>query len=230
MLARTLLAAVAAMVALATVSACSGGSTTEEATSSASPAQTAKGFPQSASYLADMTAADGKTMTLGITVDGDRVAAYACNGTDDEAWFFGTQTNGKMALNSRFRDTLTADFDGTNLTGDLTMDGVTYPFTAAPVSGEAGVYTADTDGVRATWIVRPDGSAVGVQFDTSSVGDTTQADIQQLQDAAFRNQVRNRRQLQQAQQITRLSDGKMSSTINGRQVTPTRVTGTFRLG
>ena len=42
-----------------------------------------------------MKTADGKTMTIGISVDGDQIAAYACNGTDDEAWFFGNQTDGE---------------------------------------------------------------------------------------------------------------------------------------
>ncbi len=111
-----------------------------------------------------MTSADGKTMTIGISVDGTEVAAYACNGTDDEAWFFGNQTDGKIDIKSRFRDTLTAQFNGTDVAGDLTMNGVGYKFTAAPVSGVAGMYTADADGVRASWVVREDGSAIGVQF------------------------------------------------------------------
>ena len=90
-----------------------------------------------------MKAADGKTMTIGISVDGASIAAYACNGTDDEAWFFGNQTDGKIDIKSRFRDTLRAEFTGTDVAGDLTMNGVAYKFTAAPVSGAAGMYTAD---------------------------------------------------------------------------------------
>ena len=91
------------------------------------------------------------------------------------------------------------------------------------------MYTADLDGVRASWVVRQDGSAIGVQFNGHR-SEPRAADLQQLNDAQFRAQVRNKRQLQQAQQITRLSNGRASSTINGRQVTPTLVTGTFRLG
>ncbi len=177
-----------------------------------------------------MTAADGKTMTIGISVDGDQVAAYACNGTDDEAWFFGNQADGILDIKSRFRDTLNAEFDGTNVEGDLNMNGVAYQFTAKPVTGEAGMYTAELDGIRASWVVREDGSAIGVQFQTSSVGDITQSEIQQLNDAQFRSEVRSKRQLQQAQQITRLSNGAMSSKINGQDVTPTLVNGSFRLG
>lgn len=231
---RTLLVGVSALVALGTLSACSGGTSTE-ATSSPAPAPatttaTESAFPQSARYVADMKAADGKTMTIGISVDGAEVAAYACNGTDDEAWFFGNQTGGKIDITSRFRDTLTAQVDGTDVKGDLTMNGVAYQFTAAPVSGEAGMYTADLDGVRASWVVREDLSAIGVQFDPSTGQKLEESDLQQLNAEQFRTQVRNSRQLQQASQIEFLSNKNAKSTINGRDVTPTLVTGKFRLG
>ena len=230
---RTLLVGVSALVALGTLSACSGGTSTE-ATSSPQPAPATttaaeSAFPQSARYVADMTAADGKTMTIGISVDGADVAAYACNGTDDEAWFFGNQTDGKIDIKSRFRDTLTAQFNGTDVAGDLTMNGVGYKFTAAPVSGVAGMYTADFEGVRSSWVMREDGSSIGVQFSPTTGQKLEESDLQQLDAAQFRAQVRNTRQLQQAAQIVKLSNGSMSSTINSRQVTPTLVTGNFRL-
>ena len=53
--------------------------------------------------------------------------------------------------------------------------------------------------------------------------------FEQLADDQFRAQVRNTRQLQQAAQIVKLQNGSMRSTINGHDVTPTLVTGTFRL-
>jgi hypothetical protein len=230
---RTLLVGVSALVALGTLSACSGGKTTEATNTSEAvttpPAATATPFPQSARYVADMKAADGKTMTIGISVDGASIAAYACNGTDDEAWFFGNQADGKIDIKSRFRDTLKAEFTGTDVAGDLTMNGVAYTFTAAPVSGVAGMYTADFEGTRASWVVREDESAIGVQFSATTGQKLEQSDIQQLADDQFRAQVRNTRRLQQAAQLTKLQDGAMSSTINGHQVTPTLVTGTFRL-
>jgi len=228
---RTLLVGVSALIALGTLSACSGGSSTEATSTSAAtttkPAVTA--FPQSARYVADMKAADGKTMTIGISVDGADIAAYACNGTDDEAWFFGNQTDGKVNITSRFRDTLKAEFNGTDVTGDLTMNGVAYDFTAAPVSGVAGMYTADFEGVRASWVVREDGSAIGVQFSPKTGQKLEQSDLQQLADDQFRSQVRNTRQLQQAQQIVLLENKSARSSISGHEVTPTLVTGTFRL-
>ena len=231
---RTLLVGVSALVALGTLSACSGGTSTEATTTTeAAPATTTAtetAFPPSARYVADMKAADGKTMTIGISVDGADIAAYACNGTDDEAWFFGNQTDGKVDITSRFHDTLKAQFTGADVEGDLTMNGVAYKFTAAPVSGVAGMYTADVEGVRASWVVREDGSAIGVQFNGGVSGrDFEQAELQQLNELQFRSSVRNKRQLQQAAQISFLENKSAASTINGRQVTPTLVSGNFRL-
>src|SRR5262249_21729245 len=125
---RILLVGVSALLALGTLSACSGGKTTEATNTSEAittpPSATAKPFPQSARYMADMKEADGKTLTIGISVDGDSIAAYACNGTDDEAWFFGNQADGKLDVKSRFRDNLKAEFTGSDVSGDLTMNGV----------------------------------------------------------------------------------------------------------
>jgi hypothetical protein len=233
---RTLLVSVSALIALGTLSACSSGTTTEATNTSEAvttpPAPTAKPFPQSARYVADMKAADGKTMTIGISVDGASIAAYACNGTDDEAWFFGNQANGAIDVKSRFRDTLKAEFNGTDIGGDLTMNGVGYKFTAAPVSGVAGMYTADFEGARASWVMREDGTAIGVQFNTGSISgrDFEQAELQQLNEQQFRNGVRNKRQIQQAAQIQILQNKSAKSTINGHDVTPTLVNGNFRLG
>ena len=110
------------------------------------------------------------------------------------------------------------------------MNGVGYKFTAAPVSGVAGMYTADADGVRASWVVREDGSTIGVQFSPITGQKLEESDLQQLDAEQFRSQVRNARNLQQANQIEFLQNKTVRSSINGRNVTPTLVTGTFRLG
>ena len=153
------------------------------------------------------TETDGKKMAIGISVDGNSITAYACNGVDDEAWFFGNQADGAIDITSKFRDTLNASFTGSDVKGDLTMNGVTYDFTAAPVSSPAGMYTAALDGVRASWIVRPDGSVTGVQFNGGITGrDFEQAELQQLNTAQFQTQVRNKRILQQADQSVKLAE------------------------
>ncbi|WP_185934999.1 hypothetical protein [Mycolicibacterium hodleri] len=228
---RTLLVMVLGLVVLGTLSACSGGSSTEASSSSStSSSSTPASSPKAATYVADMEA-DGKKMTIGISVDGDQIAAYACNGVDDEAWFFGTQTDGKVDVTNKFRDTLAASFAGSDLTGDVVMNGTTYTFTAAAVADPAGVYTVDLDGIRSSWIVRPDGSVTGVQFNGGITGrDFEQAELQQLNTAQFQAQVRNKRVLQQADQAVSLQNRTLTSKINGRSVTARTVTGTTRFG
>lgn len=226
---RTILIGVSAILALGTLSACANGPSTGSSTTTATSAA-ATPFPTTAKYIADMTSG-AETMTIGIAVDGDEIAAYACNGSDDEAWFFGNQSDGAIDVTSKFRDTLKASFDGTDVTGDLTMNGVTYTFAAASVPAPAGMYTAELDGVRASWVVRPDGSAIGVQRDDDGVNrELDQSDIRQLKDADFQNKVRNQRKLQQAQQIVSLQNKTFRSKINGHDVTPTVVSGNFRFG
>lgn len=221
---RTLLIGATAMVALGTVPACSGGSSTE-ATSSTTAAPTssasaaaAQPFPQAARYIADMPMADGGTMTLGVAVSGEKVVAYACDGSKDEAWFFGTQDDGALDITGKFKDTLAAEYNGSDVVGDLTMNGVTYAFSAPQVADPAGMYTAELGGVRASWVVRPDDTATGVQF-TPKDDDKTVFD---LQGEEFRERVRNARQLAPAPQLT--LDG-LRTTINGQPVVAELVTG-----
>ena len=114
-----------------------------------------------------------------------------------------TRPTDAIDIKSRFRDTLQAEFDGGNVDGDLNMNGVAYQFTAKPVTGDAGMYTAALDGTRASWVVRENGSAVGVQFTNNGDDDIN---VFELNEARFRAEVRNRRLLQQAQQIERLSE------------------------
>ena len=232
---RTLLVGAAAMLALGTLPACSGGSSHEAASSEKSTAATtvtstaratAAPFPQSANYVADMPAADGKTMTIGIAVDGAEIAAYACNGIDDEAWFFGNQSDGKIDITGKFRDTLKASLNGSDVVGDLTMNGVPYHFTAPSVPAPAGMYTGEVNGVRASWVVRADGSATGVQ---NNGNDSDVADLVIENEQRFRDQVRNRRKLQAAAQIVGLQNRSARSTINGAPVALVVVNGNFRL-
>jgi hypothetical protein len=232
---RSLIIGVSAILALGTLSACSGGSSTQatSAPSTAAPTSAAapEAFPASARYIADMPMQNGGTMTLGVAVDGEKVVAYACDGSKDEAWFFGKQTDGALDITGKFKDNLTASAGGAGgnaVVGDLTMDGVAYHFNAPQVADPAGMYTADLDGVRASWVVRSNDTFTGVQFNGGVSGkDFEQAQLQQLKDQQFRDAVRSKRLLQQAAQ---LQLGTFTSTINGKPVQAKLVTGNTTFG
>ena len=51
---------------------------------------------------------------------------------------------------------------------------------------------------------------------------------QQLRLEEFREKVRNKRELKQAERLERLQGDTGSSTINGRAITATRINGDFR--
>lgn len=215
------------MIAFGTLTACSGESSTQATSSPSSATATATSFPQSAHYIADMPMTDGKTMTIGVAVEGDKIAAYACDGSTDEAWFFGTQKDGSLDIASKYQDTLKASFNGAAVVGDLTMNDATYTFTAAPVAAPAGMYTAAAGGVRASWVVRPDNSITGVQFRQSNDSDV--ADLVLANEQRFRDQVRQRRLARQLQQAPPLQFGTWRSAINGVPVVAIIVNGDTRL-
>ena len=117
------------------------------------PTSTAAPMPPSATFITDVPEANGATMTMAVTVDGDNVVAYATNGTNDEAYFFGTKKDGQMDLMSMYGDNLNASFDGTTLTGAVTMnetDATPMKFAASAVNSRATRSSwAGTPGVRA---------------------------------------------------------------------------------
>ena len=95
-------------------------------------------------YIADMKTADGKPMTIGIAVDGDQIAAYACNGTDDEAWFFGNQKDGKIDITSQVPGHPEGRVRRQGRGRRPDHERRRYKFSAPPVSAPAGMYTAES--------------------------------------------------------------------------------------
>lgn len=231
---RNVLVGVGAVLTLGTATACSSSSEQAETTStettsalSETTSTTAAAMPKMATFIAQMPTGNDYPMGLTISVDGDQIAAYACNGTDDEVWFFGTQADGVIDLTSRLGDTMTATYDGTQLAGTLTMDEQSYPFGASVVSEPAGLYTATADGERATWIVMADGTTLGVlnrHFDEDDRA--LKESLERQQDLP--NQVRQIRLQRQLQQAPPLNMTTMEANINSTKVRATRVTGSTR--
>jgi hypothetical protein len=205
-----------AVVAFGTLTACS-------AENQAKPHQSA----ESVSYVADVAGSDGKTVTIGLAIKGDDVAAYVCDGATDEAWFFGTEKGGTLDLSGKFGDHLTASLDGTKVDGTLTMNDTRYHFAASAAPAPAGVYTAVVHGARASWIVRPNHTATGV-LSANSKRDREVIDQINAQQADFKAQVKARRIARQLDQAASLAWGSWESNINGTPVVATPVSGNSR--
>jgi hypothetical protein len=100
---RALMVGVGAVLALGTFTACSSGTTEQAATTTettTAETTTAAAMPEMADFIAEVKKPDGSTMTMAIAVEGENVVAYATNGTNNEAYFFGTQKDGQMELMS----------------------------------------------------------------------------------------------------------------------------------
>ncbi len=184
-------------------------------------------MPASATFIADVPDQAGEPMTVAITAENEKVVAYATNGIDDDAYFFGTQRDGQMRLMSMYGDELTASFDGTEIDGEVTMnetDAKPLKFAALPVQAPAGMYTANVGTARATYVVRSNGTATGV-MDNSAPGDHKVTDAIMQNELAFKDSVREMRLDRQTQQAPQLNTNTMKTDMGGQRVTAVRVTG-----
>ena len=188
---------------------------------------TAFAMPQSGTFVADMAEPDGNTMALGIAVEAENVTAYATDGTSDEAVFMGTQSNGTMTLISPYQDQLTASFEGSTITGTITMNepnAQPHNFSASLVSAPAGIYTAEMGDSRTTWVVRPDSTMVGMMMPNSK-RDREVIDQINQQQQDFQNKVRQMRLARQMQPAPQLTYGTWQTTMDGTTMTAVPVTG-----
>lgn len=115
---------------------------------------------------------------IGVVVDRDEVAegqqirAYVCNGADVSHWLAGeVDSSGSATLIPEMLlleddPDIRVELDIDDLAGNVFVDDEDgEPFTVAPATGDAGIYTAeetfDENTARASWIVLPDGRQVG---------------------------------------------------------------------
>ncbi|MFC6011927.1 hypothetical protein [Nocardia lasii] len=120
-------------------------------------------FPETADYVGTIGLASGGTMTVSITVEGDRAVAYACDGAKVESWSQGSAEGGALRLTGKNDATLEGRLEGQAVQGTLAIGAKQWAFTAEPVQAPAGLYTYESDGVRQSWIVDDGGQVTGVQ-------------------------------------------------------------------
>ena len=227
---RAFMLGVGALFALGMLTACGGGASTAPTAEPTTAEQTgtAAAMPESATFIAHMPGHDGKPpMVMAVTVDGDRVVAYACNGANDAAWFFGTQKDGAMDLTNPYLDNLKATFDGTKLNGTLMMnepDAKPQTFAASSAAEPAGMYTATRGDARASWVVMPDGRMVGIMQPNSN-NDREVINQIDKQPADFKEKVREARLNRAMEPAPQMAFGSWTMDMNGTTVKAVRVTG-----
>jgi hypothetical protein len=120
-------------------------------------------FPAKADYVGKVPTANG-TITLEITVDGDKAIAYACDGNTVESWLRGSAVNGAVSLANKDKTSrLEGRLEGTAIVGTLWIGDKKWDFNAPLAQPPAGLYVYENAGVRNSWIVDSNGAVTGVQ-------------------------------------------------------------------
>jgi len=109
----------------------------------------------------------GNQLTLAVETDGDKAAAYLCNGRTIEAWLQGSVNGNQVSLTGNKGASLTGSLSGLDMFGTVTANaGLSFPFSAELSPHPAGVYQARiaVNGLatRIGWAVLPDGTQVGL--------------------------------------------------------------------
>ncbi len=127
------------------------------------PAPPLAAFPAKADYVGKIPTTNG-TITLDITVEGDKAIAYACDGNTVESWLRGSAANGAVSLANKDRTSrLEGRLQGDAIVGTLSIGQNTWDFNASVAQPPAGLYVYQNAGVRNSWIVDPNGTVTGVQ-------------------------------------------------------------------
>jgi hypothetical protein len=120
-------------------------------------------FPAKADYVGKIPTANG-TITLEITVDGDKAIAYACDGNTVESWLRGSAVNGAVSLANKDKTSrLEGRLEGNAVVGTLWIGEKKWDFNAPAAQPPAGLYVYENAGVRNSWIIDPSGDVTGVQ-------------------------------------------------------------------
>ena len=120
-------------------------------------------FPAQADYVGKVPTANG-TITLEITVQGDKAIAYACDGNTIESWLRGSAVNGAVDLANKDKTSrLEGRLEGSAIVGTLRIGEKKWDFNAPAAQPPAGLYVYENAGVRSSWIVDADGGVTGVQ-------------------------------------------------------------------
>ncbi|GAB04514.1 hypothetical protein GII30_22495 [Gordonia amarae] len=121
-------------------------------------------FPSKGKYVGTLPPEPSGTMTLSVTVDGDKALAYACDGDTVESWLSGSAKDGKLDLTGKNNARMTGTLDGTDVVGVLNLGQKRWNYTVGQVRSPAGLYVEKSNGEVTAWIVDAAGSVTGVKL------------------------------------------------------------------
>lgn len=103
-------------------------------------------FPARVDFAGAIPARSG-TLTVDVSVDGTRAAAYVCDGASLEVWLRGTARDGVLALADAARSSrLDGTLRGADVAATLTMDTRRWQVALAPAPGRPAVDAAAAAG------------------------------------------------------------------------------------
>jgi hypothetical protein len=107
----------------------------------------------------------GTDAFIALTTTNGSSLSYVCDSKQTATWFNGPVTNNALDLTAANGNHLKASLTASGASGTLTLGGKDYPFTAAPATGDAGLFRAEQEvsgsKVIGGWIVGLDGQQRG---------------------------------------------------------------------
>lgn len=136
---------------------------TAPAQAAAPPADAGTPIPTQAKYTGKTSGRKAGEASVAVAVKDGKASAYLCDGTKLESWLSGSVQGSSVSLTGKNGSTLTGTYKDGRLSGDVTVNGLSWAFSATPSKSPAGVYRARKGTADAGWIVYPDGTQTGVQ-------------------------------------------------------------------
>jgi hypothetical protein len=119
-------------------------------------------IPAQAKYTGKTSGRKAGEASVAVAVKDGKASAYLCDGKKLESWLKGDVQGSSVTLTGK-NGSLAGRYENGQLTGNVTVDGLSWTFSATPSKSPAGVYRARQGTADAGWIVYPDGTQTGVQ-------------------------------------------------------------------
>jgi len=119
-------------------------------------------FPAQAKYTGYT---NGNHAAIAVTVRNGRVSAYLCDGKSLEAWYQGTDADGKIDAKGKGGNTLSGSLANRTVSGTVSAGGKSWTYSATPASAPAGLYRSQSGDRTTGWIKDSNGNVTGASHD-----------------------------------------------------------------